>query len=122
MKTARGQSVFGFVAVTVGIIAFVGVTGFVLNDYSLNMYSYFAPKYANVQRQVFENTHGYNMGMNQEIEQEHGSYIRVAGDKVKMAAICDNVLAEVGDDAHPELLPQSTQDFIEECRHNRGGY
>jgi len=40
------------------------------------MYKYFAPKYAAVQRDVFENTPSYNQGMIQELQNMQFEYIK----------------------------------------------
>lgn len=54
----------------VGLLVLIGVLAavFGISYGSYEMYKFFAPRYENVDRQVFKNTQGYNEGMVRDLE------------------------------------------------------
>lgn len=57
----------------VGIVAVFGVM-FILGLYNLGMFKFFAPKYENVRREVFENTKSYTHGKIQDLAKYYEEY------------------------------------------------
>ena len=89
----------------------------VLQGADFFMYRYFAPKYANTQREVFENTYSYERGTIQELRRYKMQYI-TATDSQK-DAIASTMLQQLGE--FPEKkLPPDLQDFVRTLRSRRG--
>lgn len=116
----RGQTVLGIVLSVLLVVVLVIGLGWLFEANDLAMFGFYAPKYANVQRNVYENTHSYNRGMETNLQQLHGQYITAT--PTQQAAIGALALQEVADDAHPELLSLQTQAWLDELRTKRGGY
>lgn len=99
-------AIFGFLAILVVMLGLAWVvTG---NDFFL--YQYFAPKKAEVERKVFENTTSYNQGMIQELQNMQFEYIKADKDgKAAMKSIILHRAAAYGEDK----LPLDLHSFIQ---------
>ena len=73
------------------------------------MFKVFAPRYANVQREVFENTKSYQQGMIQELYAMQWEYEQA--DDAHKAALADLILHRVADFPEGDL-PSDLQAFI----------
>lgn len=56
-----------FLEVT-GILVALVVLGFIINAIQFGSFSFWAPKFADAERKVFENTQAYNQGMVRDLE------------------------------------------------------
>jgi hypothetical protein len=68
------MKVIGYGAAIIAALAIVLGIGWLAEGNNFFMYKVFAPKYAKVQRQVFEGTPSYNKGMIQELENMQVQY------------------------------------------------
>lgn len=74
-----------FLAIVGSILALILMilVGFALQGVDLFSYSFFAPKYAAVQRQVYENTPSYFLGKEQEIAKDRQEYLTTTDSESK---------------------------------------
>src|SRR5579872_2555687 len=86
-------------------------------QYSLTKYTHFAPQFENARRQTFENTHSYNQGMVQELENMQAQYVTT--DKEHKALLADVILKRVAEYPHEDQLPPDLQAFINQLRRER---
>jgi hypothetical protein len=104
--------VFGIVLFTLMIFAL----GVVVEGENFFMYKIFAPAYASVEREVFENTKSYNQGMAQEIQNMQFEYVKASQEhKDALASIILHRTA----DFDVNKLPDDTRHFIEQLRQAR---
>ena len=91
-----------------GIILLI-ILGFALTGVNLFSYSFFAPKYAAVQRQVYENTPSYLLGKEQEIAKDRQEYL-MGNDDTK--AIIKSVLMQSMAGVDRSKLSVESQTFL----------
>ena len=84
------------------------------NDFFL--FKVFAPKYANVQREVFENTHSYNAGMRQELQNMQFEYEQA--DAAHKDALGSIILHRVADYDETKL-PPDLRAFVDKLREDQ---
>ena len=84
--------------------------GFGLMGYDLFTFSFFAPKYAAVQRQVYENTPSYLLGKEQEIAKDRQEYMTTTDQASKVAIT--SVLREDMAGVPREQLSLEAQSFL----------
>lgn len=85
------------------------------NDFFL--FQYFAPKYAGVQRQAYENTKSYRQGMVQDLEKDQIEYVKATPEqKDAMSSVILHQAADVPDDA----LTPSLRTFLATLRAQQG--
>lgn len=107
----------GVIASVVGffvIIMLFAALGFLGSAYQLALYSYFAPRYANVQRQVYENTHSYNAGMVQNLYEMMFAYNKTTDPNSKIAM--RGVFLHTVADYDESKLPADLQLFTEKLK------
>jgi len=108
LKWIFGTIVGWFVLVTLIIIG-LGFTWIGEgNDFFL--YQYFAPKYQQVQREVFEQSKSYNQGMIQNLQSQQFDYAKA--DKDGKAALGSIILHETADYDETKL-PPDLRDFVD---------
>lgn len=97
------------------IILLIGLTWLIQgNDFF--MFKFWAPKYEDVKREVFENTKSYNQGMIQELQNMQFEYIKAdSSQKVGLAGI---ILHRVSD-FDEEKLPCDLRSFINQLKEER---
>lgn len=84
---------------------------------SFFLYKVFAPEYANVQRQVFENTDSYKRGMIQNLNNWRVKFIE--SDSAGREGIASVILHEVAE--FPiDSLPNNLRNFIDSLQKERG--
>lgn len=105
-------------AVIGGLIAFLGLI-WILQGNDFFMYKYFAPKYANAQREVFEGTKSYNQGMIQELQNMQFTY-HAAKDSSAKEALASDILHRVAD-FPDDKLPADLRSFIQKLRDEKSG-
>lgn len=117
---------FGFVVSIVGVVvAFVAFISLMValdwggSLYGLAKYGYFAPRYANVERKVFEGTHSYNQGMVQEFENMQQQYI-ITTDPTAKRLLGDTILQRASEYPNEDQLPPNLQNFLNNVRKDRG--
>jgi hypothetical protein len=102
----------------IGILGFISTLGLVWliqgNDFFL--YKFWAPKYENVRREVFENTKSYNQGYIQELENMQYEYIQANSEQRK--SLASIILHRVADYDMNRLTPE-LRNFIEKLRVER---
>ena len=106
---------FKIFAITILCIVALVLLDFGGEYYSLWSFGFFAPKYENVKRQVFENTKSYREGKRQEVVKDKFEYDKSDDIHVKNAikAHVRQSFSDVNyDDYPPELI-----NFINECSH-----
>ena len=105
--------------VSAGILIFVVVivlclgVAWIAQGSDFFLYKVFAPKYANVQREVFENTHSYNKGMVQELQNMQFEYEQASPEH--KAALASIILHRVADYDETKL-PPDMQNFVRKLR------
>ena len=105
-------AVGGLIALVVIILGLSWV--FTGNDFFL--YKYFAPKKAEVERQVFENTPSYVRGNIQELEKQHLDYIKAT--PAQQAAMKPVILQEAAG-INQDQLPPDLKSWISQLK---GGF
>ena len=108
----KGQ--VGLIVLSVfGVLILISVIGFIAQGADFFMFKFWAPKYANVQREVFQNTKSYNQGMAQDLDNYYVDYQRATPDQKD--AIAAVVLHEVADYPN-ERLPAHLQAWVDQLR------
>jgi hypothetical protein len=74
------------VAIFIGVVVFIFGLSFIVTDGNLALFSYFAPKYAAVQRQVYVQTPSFILGNQADLEQQARAY-RASTDPAQQAVI-----------------------------------
>lgn len=111
-----------FWAGVIGVFLLVGIVLGVTwvaqgNDFFL--YKHFAPKYAEVQRQTFEQSRAYNSGMAQEVLSMHFEYVKEKDTEAKK--MLRSVILQKTADYDLSKLPEAQRRFIEELRAEKLG-
>ena len=99
-------SIIFFMVVVCGI-------GWVAAGNYFQLFSYFAPKYADVQRKVFENTAPYNEGMAEDLNRMKEEYILAS--KENKIALRTQILNQFAS-YDVRRLPPDLQEFINQLR------
>jgi len=94
----------------IGLIILSGLAIFGLQMAGLVNYSFFAPKYENVRREVFENTQSYVEGKRQEVVKYKLEYELAETDKEKMAI--KYTILQTTANLDLNLLPVQLQSFV----------
>jgi len=116
MKTFA--QVIGFVVLAIlGIGVLLGL-GWLIQGNDFFMYKYFAPKYEDARRQVFENTKSYNQGMIQELQNMQIEYGKSEPSQQKMIA---SVILQRTADFPDDRLPEGLREFVQQFRRERTG-
>jgi hypothetical protein len=99
-------------AVLLGLVALVGifVLGFIFTGYDYNSFKFWAPKYANAQRNVFEHTQSYVEGKVEYLCHLRFQY-QESSDTNQRAALRTLILSEAST-IDNSLLPIDLQVFI----------
>lgn len=98
---------------TIGVFLFVGAVGFLSQGTDFVLYKFWAPKFENARREVFENTKSYNQGMIQEIENMAFEYAQA--DDAHKEALAQIILHRTADFDLDKLHPD-TRAFIQQLR------
>lgn len=107
-----GISILAFL----GFFVFIGAVGFMAQGTDFVLYQFFAPKRANLERKVYENTHSYNQGMVQELQSMQFDYEKTTDEKAK-AALAGIILHRAADFPDAEdKLPRDLYNFIQELK------
>jgi hypothetical protein len=111
------KTFLGILGVIVGffvILAVFAALGFLGQSYQLALYGYFAPRYANVERNVYENTHSYNAGMTQTLYDMMFAYNKTTdpNSKIAMRGVYLHTVA----DYNESKLPFDLQSFTEKLK------
>lgn len=103
--------------VAAAVLAILGLTWLAQgNDFFI--YRYFAPKYEQTRRQVFEQTRSFNQGMVQELENMQFEYAK-AGAKEKDALASVILHRAAGYNLNDPAVPADLREFIERLRRER---
>ena len=107
-------------AIVLGIAAILGLTWIVQgNDFF--MYKYFAPKYEQTRRQVFEQTRSFNQGMVQELQNMQFEYVKTTDPNAK-AALASIILHRAsGYNLEDPIVPADLREFIQQLKQERLG-
>lgn len=108
MKEVLQMVVFGFFCI---ILFILGVWTFQGNDFF--MYKFFAPKYEDARREVFENTKSFRDGMITELESMQHDY--AMGNTEQKAALKPIILRRAAQ-IDPNDLPPHVRSFVDEIR------
>lgn len=113
----KGQVGLALLAIFCGIIL-LGAIGFMCQGADFFMFKFWAPKYENVNRQIFENTMSYTQGMAQDLSNAKMQYVQATPDqKAGLASIIVHRFA----DYDVSKLPPDLQDFLQSLR-DKGVY
>lgn len=106
----KGFATFGVVVLV--LVVFLGLPWLIMgNEFFLNQY--FAPKNEDVRRETFENSHSYQKGMIQEIENMRFEYEKAdPSHKAGLASIILRRAADFGEDK----LPAELKAFVQQLR------
>ena len=100
------KNVFIGLGVIVGLLALT----WVIQGNNFFLYQTFAPKMAEVRRDVYEETHSYRQGMIQNMHNLQTDYVQAEpGHRGGLASV---ILLRAGDIADPESYPADVQAFI----------
>ena len=102
--------VLGWMLATLVVL---GIVGFLTTGVDLAQYKFWAPKFENARREVFENTKSYNQGMVQEIENMAFEYAQA--DDAHKEALARIILHRTAD-FDLNKLPPDTRAFIQQLR------
>jgi len=107
-------------AIGTGILSVVIILGIVwgLQGNDFFMYKFFAPKYENARRQVFEQTKSYNQGMVQELQNMQFDYVKA--DKDHKDALASIILHRAAD-FDENRLPNDLRSFIQQLKRDQLG-
>lgn len=97
----------------IGICVLILALPFGLNLLGLANYSFFAPKYENVRREVYENTKSYNDGAIRDLQNMMLEY-KTATEEGKQAL--KSIVLHRAADFPIERLPRDIQNFIKELK------
>lgn len=100
------------------VVIFACALGFIFEGSNFFLYKFFAPKQEQVRREVFEQTHSYKEGMQQEIQSMAFQYVQ-ADDEHK-AALGNMILHKVADFDISYFSPD-LQAFVRHLRSNQLG-
>jgi hypothetical protein len=103
-------------AVILVIVIALGAT-WLLQGNNFFLYKFFAPKYEQVRRQVFEQTKSYNQGMVQELENMEFKYAETKDAEAK-AALASVILHRAAD-CPEESMPPDLRSFVHKLRAER---
>ena len=105
----KAVSVIGIIVAGLGLV-------WLIQGNSFFMYRFFAPKYEEVRRQVFENTPSYKWGMIQELENMKFKYEQANPEqKDALAAIILHRTSVYGEDR----LPSDLHTFVKQLKNHR---
>jgi hypothetical protein len=107
------KTVFGIVGSFVGFLVLLLALMWLFQGSDFFMYKFWAPKYENVRRQVFEQTKSYNQGMIQELQNMQFEYYQA--DKEHRAALAFIILHRAAD-YDESRLPSDLRQFIQTLR------
>lgn len=112
MNIAKGIGIALLVLIAIFAIGFGG------QALNLWQFQFWAPKYENARRQVFEQTRSYNSGMLQELQAYQIEYVKAKAhkDQAVMDVIASTVRHRYADFNPPELNADLRR-FLEEVRH-----
>jgi len=110
------KELFGIFAAFIFVLTIVlGLTWLAQgNDFFL--YQYFAPKYENVRRQVFEQTKSYNQGMIQELQNMEFQYMQADPDHKDALA---TIILHRAADYDESKMPSDLREFVDNLRRER---
>lgn len=107
------MKILSVVFAVVVILFITGLVAFALQGTDFVLYKFFAPKYASVQRDVFEETPSYVRGNIQELENMRLEYNKCkAGGKEKEADALKSIILHRAAGLNQEHFPQDLKDFI----------
>ena len=89
--------------VCLAIFLLILVLGVGLNFFGLANYQFFAPKYENARREVYENTKSYRDGSRRDFDNLYLAYKSAKSDDEKAAIL--SVIRERAAGAPPEVVP-----------------
>ena len=98
--------------VLLALFAVLGIT-WIAQGNSFFLYKFFAPKQAAVERQVFENTPSYQLGMVQELRNYQDQWVTATADQRKaIAAIALHEAQDIPNDQ----LPSDVQQWLNQIK------
>jgi hypothetical protein len=98
---------------TIGIIICILAFVWLIQGNDFFMYKFFAPKYEQARRQVFEQTKSYNQGMIQELQNMQFQYVQA--DSLHKLALADVILHRAAD-FDENKLPADLKQFIQQLK------
>jgi hypothetical protein len=113
------KDIFVFVFTILLLLVVVSGVAWIVQGNDFFMYKYFAPKYEDARRQVFEGSKAYKEGMNQELQNMMFEYVR-AGTEHKAAL--RTIILHRAADFDVSKMSSDLRGFIEKLRNeNIGG-
>ncbi len=91
--------------------------GWVVQGNDFFMYKWFAPKYEQTRREIFEQTKSYNQGMIQELQNMQFDYVKATSQEQK-DSLTDVILHRTADYDLAKMPPDLRQ-FVEKLRQDR---
>jgi hypothetical protein len=108
------------IGILIAFFLVVFFIGFLAQGTDFFMFKFWAPKYENVKRKVFEQTYSYNQGMVQDLENQEFHYYETTNEEAR-AALAQIILHEASA-FDPKVLQQKNPDlyqFIEKLRNQQ---
>ena len=107
------------------LLAFVAIIGltWIIQGNDFFFYKFWAPKYENVKREVFENTQSYTQGVKQELNNSYNSYYKTGVSESEREAIASMTLHQVSTMPNErfEELPDYLKKFVNMLRDKKTG-
>lgn len=94
----------------ISVLAGLLVLGFVLNAVGLVNYQFFAPKYENARREVFENTKSYRDGSRRDFDNLYLAYKTAKSDDEKAAVL--SIIRERASTAPEDVVPAEIKQLL----------
>ena len=96
----------------IGLLVIVGLfaIGFLMTGIDLAQYEFWAPKYQNAQRKVYEETKSYRDGNRRDFERLYVSYMSQQDPASKEAIL--SVAKSEADGVDPAIVPQNLKDLL----------
>ena len=106
------MSVGKMIGIGVGIFAALIVIGFIFQAVGLGFYGYFAPKYEDAKREVFENTQSYVHGKIQDLQKKYGEWMK-AESEVDKSVIEEMIRMEFANFPSDKIDNETLRNFLE---------
>ena len=101
------KPVLAVVGIFFGLLILICLGGWLVEGNNFFLYRYFAPKQAEVERKVFEETPSFVQGNNQELQKQYFDYIKATPEqKAAMKSIILHEAAGLGPDGLQKLSPE----------------
>lgn len=113
------KPVLAVVGVFFGLLVLICLGGWLVAGNNFLLFKFFAPRQAEVERQVFENTPSFVQGNNQELQKQYFDYVKATPQQqAAMKPIILHEAAGLGPDGLSKLSPE-VRSWIQQLQSGR---